>query len=56
MYGMVYSVHINEPYEFNTKGFVTSSMVTFDIDIRDIYPAPGIDIKSKPKILKGGNS
>lgn len=51
-----FSVHINEPYEFNTKGFVTSSMVTFDIDIRDIYPAPGIDIKSKPKILKGGNS
>lgn len=50
-----FSVQMNDPKEFGKKGLCTQRIITFDIDIRDIYPALGIDIKSKPKILEGGD-
>lgn len=50
-----FSVRMNDPKEFHEKGLCTQNIVTFDIDIRDIYPAVGIDIKSKPRILEGGD-
>ncbi|WP_301204471.1 hypothetical protein [Bacteroides acidifaciens] len=50
-----FSVRMNDPKDFHKKGLCTQSIITFDIDIRDIYPALGIDIKSKPKILEGGD-